>query len=131
MKSGLSFLVGALRCEIDELEQLARTSELVATIGRLVHALQRERGISNVLLASRGQRFAAQRDTQIAECLRLEQAVRLAFDQLDAADGRIGNGARLFSRIAWVLPGMDALTGLRRRIGALYIDAAQSTAAFG
>ena len=75
MKSGLSFLVGALRCEIDELEQLARTSELVATIGRLVHALQRERGISNVLLASRGQRFAAQRDTQIAECLRLEQEI--------------------------------------------------------
>ena len=29
MKSGLSFLVAALRCEIDELEQLARTSELV------------------------------------------------------------------------------------------------------
>ena len=57
--------------------------------------------------------------------------MRLAFDQLDAADGRIGNGARLFSRIAWVLPGMDALTGLRHRIGALEIDAAQSTAAFG
>ena len=131
MKSGLSFLVGALRCEIDELEQLARTSELVATIGRLVHALQRERGISNVLLASRGQRFVAQRDAQIAECLRQEQAVRLAFDQLDAADGRIGNGARLFSRIAWVLPGMDALAGLRQRIGAQEIDAAQSTAAFG
>ena len=131
MKSGLSFLVGALRCEIDELEQLARTSDLVATIGRLVHALQRERGISNVLLASRGQRFVAQRASQIAECLRLEQAVRLAFDQLDAADGRIGNGARLFSRIAWVLPGLDALAGLRHRIDALEIDAGQSTAAFG
>jgi hypothetical protein len=30
-----------------------------------------------------------------------------------------------------VLPGLDALAGLRRRIGALDIDAAQSTAAFG
>lgn len=130
MKSGLSFLVGALRCEIDELEQLARTSELVVTIGRLVHALQRERGISNVLLASRGQRFTEQRDAQIAECLRLEQAVRLAFEQLDAENGRIGNGARLFSRIAWVLPGLDALPELRRRIGALELDASRSTAAF-
>ena len=130
MKSGLSFLVGALRCEIDELAQLARTSEGVATLCRLVHALQRERGISNVLLASGGQRFVAQRDAQIAECQRLEHAVRVAFDQLHAEGGRIGNGARLFSRIAWVLPGLEALPELRRRIGALEIDAARSTAAF-
>ncbi|MGO4389841.1 nitrate- and nitrite sensing domain-containing protein [Variovorax sp. M-6] len=130
MKTGLSFLVGALRCEIDALEQLARTSELVATIGRLVHALQRERGISNVFLASRGQRFALQREAQIADCLRREEAVRLAFDQLDAEGGRVGNGARLFSRIAWVLPGLDALPALRRRIAAMELDAGRSTAAF-
>ena len=33
----------------------------------------------------------------------------LRFDQLEADAGRVGNGARLFSRIAWVLPGLDAL----------------------
>lgn len=131
MKSGLSFLVAALRCEIDELDQLARTSELVGTIGHLVHALQRERGISNVLLASLGQRFVAQRCEQIAECLRAEEAVRRRFDALEADASRIGNGARLFSRIAWVLPGLDALPELRRRIDAMEIDAGAATAAFG
>jgi hypothetical protein len=130
MKSGLSFLVAALRCEIDELAQLARTSELVGTIGRLVHALQRERGISNVLLGSRGQRFVAQRGEQVAECLRVEEAVRALFDELEADASRIGNGARLFSRIAWVLPGLDALPELRRRIDALEVDAIEATAAF-
>ncbi len=130
MKSGLSFLVAALRCEIEGLEQLDRTSQLVGTISRLVHALQRERGISNVLLASQGQRFGAQRDEQIAECLRMEEAARLGFDQLEMETARIGNGARLFSRIAGVLPGLDALPELRRRIGALEVDAAESTAAF-
>ncbi|MGJ7507675.1 nitrate- and nitrite sensing domain-containing protein [Variovorax sp. GT1P44] len=130
MKSGLSFLIAALRCEIDGLEQLDRTSQLVGTISRLVHALQRERGISNVLLASQGQRFVAQRDEQIAECMRMEEAARLGFEQLELETARIGNGARLFSRIAWVLPGLDALPELRRRIGALEIDAAGSTAAF-
>ncbi|MDM0050714.1 nitrate regulatory protein [Variovorax sp. J22R115] len=130
MKSGLSFLVAALRCEIEGLEQLDRTSQLVGTISRLVHALQRERGISNVLLASRGQRFGAQRDEQIAECLRMEEAARLGFEQLEMETARIGNGARLFSRIAWVLPGLDALPELRRRIGALEVDSAESTAAF-
>ncbi|VTU30159.1 Nitrate regulatory protein [Variovorax sp. PBS-H4] len=130
MKSGLSFLIAALRCEIDELDQLARTSALVATIGRLVHALQRERGISNVLLASNGSRFVAQREAQIAACVHAEQAVRSAFDQLDTEAVRIGNGARLFSRIAWVLPGLDALPELRRRIGAMELSAADATAAF-
>ncbi len=133
MKSGLSFLIAARRCEIDELDQLARTSELVGVIGRLVHALQRERGMSNVFLASQGGRFGEQRAPQIAECLALEQAVRAGFDQLEAENHRgvgPGNGARLFSRIAWVLPGLDALPALRRRIDALELKPAQSTAAF-
>ena len=58
MKSGLSFLVAARQCEIGELEQLALTSELVSVIARLIHALQRERGLSNVYLASGGARLA-------------------------------------------------------------------------
>ena len=133
MKSGLSFLIAARRCEIDELDQLARTSDLVGVIGRLVHALQRERGMSNVFLASRGGRFADQRDPQIAECLALEQAVRSGFDQLETQSHHgagPGNSARLFSRIAWVLPGLDALPVLRQRIGALELKPVQATAAF-
>ncbi len=130
MKSGLSFLIAALRSEIDELDQLSRTSALVGTIGRLVHALQRERGISNVLLASGGQRFAAERSAQIAECTSLEQAVRECFDALEADPRRLGNSARLFSRIAWVVPGLDALPALRQRIGALQMPASEATNAF-
>ncbi|OUM01249.1 nitrate regulatory protein [Variovorax sp. JS1663] len=130
MKSGLSFLIAALRREIDELDQLARTSALVATIGRLIHALQRERGLSNVFLASAGQRFADQRTEQATACLHAEEAVRACFDRLEADAGSIGNGARLFSRIAWVLPGLDALPALRRRIGAGELTAAEATAAF-
>ncbi|RYF74464.1 MAG: ANTAR domain-containing protein [Comamonadaceae bacterium] len=130
MKSGLSFLVTARHCEIDELDQLARTSALVGAIGRLVHALQRERGLSNVLLASRGKRYAAQRSAQVGECNRLEHDVRVGFEQLETETRRIGNGTRLFSRIAWVLPGLDALPALRRRVAALEIGAADATAAF-
>lgn len=130
MKSGLSFLIAALRSEIDELDQLSRTSALVGTIGRLVHALQRERGISNVLLASGGQRFAVERTTQIAECAGLEQAVRECFDALEADPRPLGNSARLFSRIAWVVPGLDALPALRKRVGALQMPATEATNAF-
>ncbi|RZL62783.1 MAG: ANTAR domain-containing protein [Variovorax sp.] len=129
MKSGLRFLVAARRCEIEELEQLARTSELVGVIGRLVHALQRERGLANVFIASRGQRFAAQRAQQITASQAIEQAVRAGFDDLAGDARRASSGARLFSRIAWVLPGLDALPGLRHRIDALELNTAQATAA--
>ena len=131
MSTGLHFLVAALRCEIDAQGELARTSELVAAIGRLVHALQRERGLSNGLLASRGLRFGERRDAQILACLACEQAVRAGFDALAAErTRRTVNGTRLFSRIAWVLPGLDALPALRARISSLQLDAAQATAAF-
>jgi len=130
MKSGLSFLIAALRCEIDELEQLSRTSDLVGTIGRLVHALQRERGLANVLLASGGTRFAAEHRAQVAVCAELEDAVRQGFDQLEADASSIGNGTRLFSRIAWVLPGLDALPDLRQRIDAIGMPPTEATSAF-
>ena len=67
MNAGLNFLVAARQCEISELEHLALTSELVGVIGRLVHALQRERGISNVYLASRGARFGDALPQQVAD----------------------------------------------------------------
>jgi hypothetical protein len=130
MKSGLSFLVAARRCEIEELDQLAQTVDLVGVIGRLVHALQKERGLSNVLLASDGARFAAQRERQMIECQAVEREVRASFDRLETDVRRAGNGARLFSRVAWVLPGLDALPDLRRRIRALALTPAQATAAF-
>ncbi len=90
--------------------------------------------MSNMLLTSRGARFADQRGPQIAECIALEQEVRAGFDQLEADNHRgagTGNSARLFSRIAWVLPGLDALPGLRQpHRCARDCQPAQSTAAF-
>ena len=68
-QSGSSFLLAARRCEIRELEQLARTGELVNVIGRLIHALQKERGLSIGFLASHGTRFGDQRLRQVAECV--------------------------------------------------------------
>ena len=52
----------------------------------------------------------------------LEREVRAGFQRLEAEHRQrgadAGHSARLFSRIAWVLPGLDALPGLRRRIDA-------------
>ncbi len=129
MTSGLHFLLAARQCEIGELEQLARTSELVEVIGRFTHAMQKERGITNVFLASKGSRFAGHRSAQIAECQQLELQVRSSFGALDTDATRVRNGARLFSRIAFVLYALDALPALRGRIEAHALSPQESTAA--
>jgi len=121
MRTALDFLIAAKRCEIQGLEQLAVTGELVSGISQLVHALQKERGVSNVFLASRAARFGPQRLERVAECEAVEATVRASFDRLDADPGRVFDGARLFSRIAYVLHALDTLPGLRARVQALEI----------
>ncbi|MES2182945.1 MAG: nitrate- and nitrite sensing domain-containing protein [Pseudomonadota bacterium] len=130
MKSALSFLIAAKQCEIRELEQLTLTSELVQRTAELVHALQKERGFTNLFLGSSEAQIALQRQDLLARCRAVEAGARAAFDRLDTEGGRIGNGARLFSRIAYVLHGLDALPGLRARIDGRVLAPAEATQAF-
>jgi hypothetical protein len=130
MNSGLNFLVAARQCEIGELEHLALTSELVGVIGRLVHALQRERGISNVYLASRGARFADALHQQVAECEAVQAQVLTRLDALDTDARRVRNGARLFSRIAFVLYALEGLPALRLRVADQALPAEDATATY-
>jgi hypothetical protein len=111
MKSALSYFLAARQCEIGELERLAASSSVVAVTGRFTHALQRERGISNIFLASRGERFAAARLDQIPQCELLQAEVLASFETL-ASDADNMRNARLLNRGAVVL---DGLPRLRRR----------------
>jgi hypothetical protein len=130
MKSGLSFLMAAKRCEIAGLEALALTSALVNLTGQLVHALQRERGLSNLYLGSKGSHFGAEREAQIAASGQAEAALRHCLDSLDTEAAPVGNGARLFSRIAYVLQGLNALPFLRAQVAQQAWSARQATEAY-
>lgn len=130
MKSAATFLLAARQCEIGELEALSQTSELVGVIARLIHELQRERGTSNVYLASHGERFAAQRLAQVDQSTRLEGEVRGQFHTLDTDATRARNGARLFSRVAIVLHALDGLPALRDSVGRQALTPRESTAAY-
>jgi hypothetical protein len=116
MKSALSYLLAARQCEIDELDRLAQTSELVGTVARFTHALQRERGISNIFLASRGECFAAQLLEQIDACETLRGEVTARLEGLDIEAHLVRNGARLFNRIAIFLHGIEGLAELRAAV---------------
>lgn len=130
MRTGLSFLIAAKRCETAALQQLVLTSGLVEATSRMVHDLQRERGLSSLYLGSGGTQFAPELDDQLATSHRSEVALRRCFDNLDTEPHSSGNGARLFNRIAHVLQALDALPGLRQRVALREHTAAQSTDAY-
>jgi len=130
MTSPLEYILAARRCEIDELERLARTSELVSLIGRYTHALQRERGITNIFLATDSPEFANLRLLQVAECESLAAQVTSAFEELATGEHRVRNGARLFNRVAVALHAQQGLPELRGRIAARALTPRGSTAAY-
>jgi hypothetical protein len=130
MKSGSSFLLAARRCEIAELEELARTGELVGVIGRFVHGLQRERGICSIFLSSHGTRFASQRQRQVDEGLQLEAEVRGQLEAIETDAQPVRNGSRLFSRIAVLLHALDGLPALRGRIERQELPVRDATQAY-
>lgn len=130
MKSALDFLVAAKRCEIHGLEQLMLTSELVRDVTALVHLLQRERGASNVYLASGGRRFVETLAERVTASRHAEQAVRAALGRFELDSGRLASGARLFTRIACVLDALDGLQALRYEIRARRLGTGPATKRF-
>jgi hypothetical protein len=130
VKSALDFLLTARHCEIGELERLAGTSSLVDTIARFIHALQRERGMSNIFVASNGERFAAMRLEQVAQCDSLGQAVVRSFDAIAQQPAAVHNGARLFNRIAITLDALGSLPRLRELIAARSLGPRDATGGF-
>ena len=124
----MQFAVRAKRREIDSMRLLAEHVELTDLLGRIIHALQRERGATSVYLGSHGQRFASERHSARMEAEPLIAQLRERFDQewLPARDA----SARLLSLIAWVLLDLDSLRELRIRIDAQAVSAPDSVVGF-
>lgn len=134
MKSTLAFLVAARRSEIHELDQLARSCELVQLVGELVHRLQGERGASNLFLASAGARFGPERQEHAEASRSAEAAVRAWLGRPEIRDAvpgfAVAGGARLFTRIALALHRVDMLPDLREAIVRQRCSVAEATAHF-
>ncbi|MCH8543012.1 MAG: nitrate- and nitrite sensing domain-containing protein [Alcanivorax sp.] len=113
------FIIASRQCEIDDLSHLMRMGQLVAVISNLIHALQRERGASNVHLGSGGERFAAQLDDLRAASDELAQEFYAALNEVASRTIGVQSGARLFSRIAHAVHVLEGLEPLRARIRAL------------
>jgi hypothetical protein len=118
----------AKQLEIDALRHLAARAELADVVGRLIHALQHERGASSLHLASGGQRFGGERQAATAAAQPIEAELRARFAaQLAPLQGA---SARMLSLMAWVLLDLDALASFRARVAAQAVSAHEAVAVF-
>lgn len=113
-----------------DLRQLVTVGDLVGGIGGLVHSLQKERGVSNVFLASRGAQFGDRLAQATAAARAEKEAVCGLFDRLADAAHDAAFDARLFSRIASVLELFDTVDDMRQRIVEARTTAADATQFF-
>lgn len=130
MASALDFMLAARRSEMQGLRSLELTCELVGCIGRLIHALQRERGFSNIYLGSHEERYRAGLDDLTADSQRMQQQVVECFARIDLESGCGADKARLFNHIAYVLHYFESFAELRRRIRSQQILPMDATRAF-
>jgi hypothetical protein len=122
----LRLLIAARRCELRGLEVLAGTCELVTQVSELVHALQKERGYSNLYLCSGDEKLLPTLATLKTDAQHIEEKVRAFLAGLESDADSTPDKARLFNGIAYALYRLDALPGLRARIGARHVPAQEA-----
>lgn len=128
MPPALRFMLAARRCELQQLEGLTLTCELVEGASALIHDLQRERGFSNILLGTGSDRYRSALEQHSATARSSETRLRECLDTLDASVAQ--DRPRLLNRIACVLHLLDGLPGLRRGILDRRLGMEEATAAF-
>ncbi|QCR37831.1 nitrate regulatory protein [Nissabacter sp. SGAir0207] len=112
------FILASKQSEIAGLRQLLHTGTLVAAVSALVHALQRERGLSNIHLSNPASPAAAQLPARILAADRALEAIHPPLARLDRAHPQAGNLSRLFNRVAGALHGLEGLPALREAVAA-------------
>lgn len=110
------FLLAAKQAEILTLQRLADTCQTVSSISDLVHHLQRERGLSNVYLASNGERLKQARIEQAHMSVSAENTLRQLLVKRYLKSPTAQPSPRLLSTIAFVMQGLDDHQGIRELI---------------
>jgi hypothetical protein len=130
MSDALDFMLAARRSEMHGLQALELTCELVAGVSQLVHALQRERGFSNMFLGSQDERYRQGLEELTQQSQLLEAQVREGFDRVDIHSACGAEKAHLFNRIAYVLHAFEGLPALRSRVRQQALTPLAATQAF-
>lgn len=121
------YLIASKQAEIQNLEYFLQMGQLVVMVSDLVHSLQKERGASNVFIASKGQQF---QNPLIQLSQLTNQQIQLFQETLTQIHPQLRSHAgnsRLLNRIAYVLHGLAGLTSVRQQVQALILSTEQAT----
>ncbi len=116
------FWRSALAAQARDLEHLAVLSALVQDISALVHALQRERGASSIVLGSEGSQFRDRLPGCIADSHECEARVRHGLSNLVESMDPASCGARFCTRIALAAAALDNLAASREQVSTLGVE---------
>jgi vacuolar-type H+-ATPase subunit I/STV1 len=112
--STAEFILRARQLDLQAMQNLAVRATLVEVIGKLVHALQWERGVTSIFLTSGGKSFAQEKTQAVQLSEHAEQALRAQFaTQLHATSGVTSS---MMSTMGWVLLDLGRLEALRAAI---------------
>ena len=121
------FLVAAKVAKLHAFEQLAINCKLVTKVCNIIHELQKERGVSNVYLASQANHFIKRRAFQV-EQTQIEEKNLSEFLQHNFLEEQLKkDNHRLLLAISLSLQGIDQLIVLRKNVQAQRISPLGST----
>jgi hypothetical protein len=114
--NAIDFLMASKQSEIQSLEYFLNMGQLVVMVSDLIHALQRERGASNLYLGSKGHYFA---DELVSYSLETDQQIIQFNATLTRIHGEMASHAgnsRLLNRIAYALHSLAGLALFRAQV---------------
>jgi AmiR/NasT family two-component response regulator len=128
--SATDFLLASKQSEMQSLQYFLKMGELVGVICDLVHAIQKERGASNLYLGSKGQLFASELFQYSENANTLIQKLDETLQQLYQEMIEHGSNSRLLNKIAFALHAIQHLHDLRAQIQTLAIAPDKAVSAF-
>jgi hypothetical protein len=129
-KDVTDFLLRSRQCEIEGLKHLMDASVMLGFMRALIHALQRERGATNLFLESRGQCYAERMIEYRGEAQEAEQQLRSHFAGWLESPPRHQAASRFYAHVALALHGLEELPTLRQKIDRHEVDASAAMSSF-
>tara|TARA_Y100000994_G_scaffold247074_1_gene251667 strand:+ start:1036 stop:2376 length:1341 start_codon:yes stop_codon:yes gene_type:complete len=124
------FLLAAKHAEITVLEQLSSNCRIVIAVRELIHELQKERGASNIFLASKGERYSSERMQYVSASEQAESTLKSHLKSLYLADEITSGNPRLLSSITLAMQATDYLPRLREQVSKQMLTPLESTRAY-
>lgn len=124
------FLLAAKHAEITVLEQLSSNCRIVIAVRELIHELQKERGASNIFLASKGERYGKERMQYVTASEQAESMLKSHLKALYLTDEIITGNPRLLSSITLAMQATDYLPRLREQVSKQQLTPLESTRAY-